>query len=205
MTRAEFFNTYFTGQKELNVMAAMGPTERAQFLSRVLGYEKLRSAQELVRDRRRLIARPADDPARDWTEFARAYEKWVPIFKQAGLEEIVITPEQRDAVSSRGWAFGYAAGSLVLVANLVLYTGHDGFGLEQRQGELGGVEHALDVDGLHPVPLRLAGRAEDAAARHAESSVRWADLEVAPQPFGRGAQPSADALGRKKHLVRGFF
>src|SRR5208282_3786152 len=25
MTRAEFFNTYFTGQKELNVMAAMGP------------------------------------------------------------------------------------------------------------------------------------------------------------------------------------
>jgi exonuclease SbcC len=56
MSRAEFFNTYFTGQKELNVMAAMGPSERAQFLSRVLGYEKLRTAQQLVRDRRRLIA-----------------------------------------------------------------------------------------------------------------------------------------------------
>jgi exonuclease SbcC len=55
MSRAEFFNTYFTGQKELNVMAAMGPSERAQFLSRVLGYEKLRTAQTLVRDRRRLI------------------------------------------------------------------------------------------------------------------------------------------------------
>jgi exonuclease SbcC len=55
MTRAEFFNTYFTGQKELNVMAAMGPSERAQFLSRVLGYEKLRAAQALVRERRRLI------------------------------------------------------------------------------------------------------------------------------------------------------
>jgi exonuclease SbcC len=55
MTRAEFFNTYFTGQKELNVMAAMGPSERAQFLSRVLGYEKLRAAQTLVRERRRLI------------------------------------------------------------------------------------------------------------------------------------------------------
>ncbi|MGW5617765.1 MFS transporter [Streptomyces sp. NPDC003877] len=40
-------------------------------------------------------------------------------------------PEQRDAVSSRGWAFGYAAGSLVLVVNLVLYTGHDGFGLSE--------------------------------------------------------------------------
>ncbi len=55
MTRAEFFNTYFTGQKELNVMAAMGPSDRAQFLSRVLGYEKLRAAQTLVRDRRRLV------------------------------------------------------------------------------------------------------------------------------------------------------
>ena len=55
MSRSEFFNTYFTGQKELNVMAAMGPSERAQFLSRVLGYEKLRTAQTLVRDRRRLI------------------------------------------------------------------------------------------------------------------------------------------------------
>ena len=55
MTRSEFFNTYFTGQKELNVMAAMKPSERAQFLSRVLGYEKLRGAQELVRERRKMI------------------------------------------------------------------------------------------------------------------------------------------------------
>jgi exonuclease SbcC len=59
MTRAEFFNTYFTGQKELNVMAAMGPSERAQFLSRVLGYERLRSAQALVRDRRKLVTAEA--------------------------------------------------------------------------------------------------------------------------------------------------
>lgn len=43
----------------------------------------------------------------------------------------IAPPEQRDAVSSRGWAFGYAAGSLVLVANLVLYTGHDSFGLSE--------------------------------------------------------------------------
>lgn len=56
MTRAEFFNTYFTGQKELNVMAAMGPSDRAKFLSRVLGYEKLRIAQDLVREHRRLSA-----------------------------------------------------------------------------------------------------------------------------------------------------
>ena len=52
MTREEFFNTYFTGQKELSVMAAMGPSERAQFLSHVLGYERLRSAQQLERTRK---------------------------------------------------------------------------------------------------------------------------------------------------------
>ena len=55
MSRTEFFNTYFTGQKELDVMAAMGPSERAKFLSRVLGYERLRVAQDLVKDRRREI------------------------------------------------------------------------------------------------------------------------------------------------------
>ncbi|MEU9095628.1 MFS transporter [Streptomyces sp. NPDC087901] len=40
-------------------------------------------------------------------------------------------PEERDAVSSRGWAFGYTSGALVLVLNLILYTGHDSFGLSE--------------------------------------------------------------------------
>jgi len=52
MTREEFFNTYFTGQKELQFLAAMGPTERGRFLSQVLGYERLRRAQDLVRGRK---------------------------------------------------------------------------------------------------------------------------------------------------------
>jgi exonuclease SbcC len=55
MSRAEFFHTYFTGQKELSVMAAMSPTERAQFLSRVLGYDRIRAAQGLARERRKLV------------------------------------------------------------------------------------------------------------------------------------------------------
>ncbi|CAN5874683.1 hypothetical protein BH11GEM2_BH11GEM2_37030 [soil metagenome] len=59
MTREEFFNTYFTAQKELDVMAAMAPAERAQFLSRVLGYERLRDAQRLIRDRGRLVGAEA--------------------------------------------------------------------------------------------------------------------------------------------------
>jgi DNA repair protein SbcC/Rad50 len=52
MTREEFFNTYFTGQKELAVMAAMSSPERAQFLSRVLGYDRIRAAQDRLRERR---------------------------------------------------------------------------------------------------------------------------------------------------------
>src|SRR6476620_3828893 len=59
MSREEFFNTYFTGQKELDVMAAMAPSERAQFLSRVLGYERLRVAQRLVRERARELSAEA--------------------------------------------------------------------------------------------------------------------------------------------------
>ncbi|MFF1381325.1 MFS transporter [Streptomyces sp. NPDC058308] len=43
----------------------------------------------------------------------------------------IAPPEERDAVSSRGWAFGYAAGALVLVANLVLFLGHEGFGVSE--------------------------------------------------------------------------
>jgi exonuclease SbcC len=59
MSHDEFFNTYFTGQNELSVMAAMGPSERAQFLSRVLGYERLRTAQGFARDHRKAIVAEA--------------------------------------------------------------------------------------------------------------------------------------------------
>lgn len=43
----------------------------------------------------------------------------------------IATPDERDTVSSRGWAFGYTSGALVLVLNLVLYQGHDTFGLSE--------------------------------------------------------------------------
>lgn len=59
MSHQEFFNTYFTGQKDLSKMAGMAPAERAQFLSRVLGYERLRTAQMLARERRKVIVAEA--------------------------------------------------------------------------------------------------------------------------------------------------
>ncbi|MCH0542206.1 MFS transporter [Streptomyces sp. MUM 203J] len=43
----------------------------------------------------------------------------------------IAEPDERDAVSSRGWAFGYVAGALVLVLDLVLYGSHASFGLSE--------------------------------------------------------------------------
>ena len=52
MIRDEFFNTYFTGQKELAVMADLSGPARADFLNRVLGYERLRTAQDFLKEER---------------------------------------------------------------------------------------------------------------------------------------------------------
>jgi DNA repair protein SbcC/Rad50 len=52
MTREEFFNTYFTGQKELAIMASMSAPDRARFLSRVLGYDRLAAAQVRLKEAR---------------------------------------------------------------------------------------------------------------------------------------------------------
>ena len=42
-------------------------------------------------------------------------------------------PDKRDTVSSRGWAFGYAGGGLLLLLNLVLYAGYETFGVTQGE------------------------------------------------------------------------
>ena len=49
MTKDEFFNTYFTGQKELNFLGNQKPLERRKFISKVLNYEKIREIQEQIR------------------------------------------------------------------------------------------------------------------------------------------------------------
>lgn len=43
----------------------------------------------------------------------------------------IATPEERDGVSSRAWAMGYAGGIILLVANLVLFLGHESFGISE--------------------------------------------------------------------------
>lgn len=39
---------------------------------------------------------------------------------------------ERDAVSSRGWAFGYIGGGVLLLVNLAMVLGHDAIGLDQE-------------------------------------------------------------------------
>jgi len=43
----------------------------------------------------------------------------------------ISTEEERDRASSRGWAWGYLGGGVLLALNLVLFLGHDSFGLSK--------------------------------------------------------------------------
>ncbi|MCW2757084.1 MAG: transporter [Nocardioidaceae bacterium] len=43
----------------------------------------------------------------------------------------ISTEDERDDASSRGWAFGYLGGGLLLLVNLVMFLGHDSFGLSK--------------------------------------------------------------------------
>ncbi len=43
----------------------------------------------------------------------------------------ISTAEERDDASSRGWAWGYLGGGVLLALNLVLFLGHDSFGLSK--------------------------------------------------------------------------
>lgn len=44
----------------------------------------------------------------------------------------IATPDERDGVSSRGWAIGYLGGGLLLALNLAMVTAHEAFGLDQE-------------------------------------------------------------------------
>jgi exonuclease SbcC len=70
MTRDEFFNTYFTGQKELAIMAAMSGPDRARFLSRVLGYERLAAAQVRLKETRTALRASCETAERGLVDLA---------------------------------------------------------------------------------------------------------------------------------------
>ena len=44
----------------------------------------------------------------------------------------IATPDERDPVSSRAWAFGYLGGGVLLAVNLALVLGHDSVGVSEQ-------------------------------------------------------------------------
>ncbi|WP_330237981.1 MFS transporter [Streptomyces sp. NBC_00525] len=92
----------------------------------------------------------------------------------------IAEPDERDDVSSRGWAFGYTSGALVLVLNLVLYSGHDSFGLSESEA----VRICLASAGVWwgvftVIPLRrLRDRKVAAGGRGAPVGSGWRQLRA---------------------------
>lgn len=73
----------------------------------------------------------------------------------------ISTEDERDLVSSRGWAFGYLGGGLLLLLNLVMVLGHDSFGLSKAMSvRLSLLSAAVWWAGFTIIPfLRLRDRA----------------------------------------------
>ncbi|MGZ6745362.1 MAG: MFS transporter [Nocardioides sp.] len=67
----------------------------------------------------------------------------------------ISTEDERDRVSSRGWAWGYLGGGLLLLVNLVVFLGHDTFGLSKGMSvRLSLLSAALWWAGFTIIPFR---------------------------------------------------
>ena len=189
MTREEFFNTYFTGQKDLAVMAAMSAPERAQFLSRVLGYDRLRAAQDRLREKRsalraRLDAlraglpdlaelEEAEQRAAQRLELARAGEATAALASEAAEKRLAeIRPRWEELQQLRETALALEA-EIRLAEHQANAAAHRIAQLEQETLELRAAKRQLDKLGreLNSLPsLReevkvLESQAQSEAAR----------------------------------------
>ncbi|MEV8327581.1 MFS transporter [Kitasatospora sp. NPDC056731] len=114
------------------------------------------------------------------------------------------TPDERDAVSSKGWAYGYAGGGLLLIANLALFQGHDALGLSSGTA----VRICLASAGLWwalftIVPmLRLPSRAGAAPGRTPVVSGRTA--ATSDRPAATPDRPAAGSLRELARTLRGM-
>ena len=105
MTHEEFFNTYFTGQKELAVLANASRPDRAAFLSRVLGYERLRLAQERVREKRSALSHEVDGletglpPRSELQKERREAEKRLTAARRTATEAETARKKAQDALT----------------------------------------------------------------------------------------------------------
>lgn len=98
------------------------------------------------------------------------------VFYNAFLPDIS-SPDQRDTVSSRGWALGYLGGGLLLVINLALFLNADKFGLTAG----------------HAVRISMAS-----------AGLWWAIFTVIPLLALRPRQPRKKLPPGERYLTVGF-
>ncbi|UCC71187.1 MAG: SMC family ATPase [Gemmatimonadota bacterium] len=102
MTRGEFFNTYFTKQKDLQFLASVGSAERARFLAQVLGYERLKKSQDLVRQQRNVLKAQVEElrrALRDPDEIKREREEAEERLKAATSQQAEAQGRRNDAAA----------------------------------------------------------------------------------------------------------
>ena len=111
-----------------------------------------------------------------------------------GILVRIAAPDDRDRVSSRGWALGYLGGGLLLALNLVLMTGYESFGISYglairlsllSAGVWWGLFTIIPVLGLRSLPARavdeLQLRAEVRRNPLRQLANTFADLRNYPQ------------------------
>ncbi len=192
MSREEFFNTYFTGQKELAVMAAMSAPERAQFLSRVLGYDRIRAAQERLKEKRSALRARLDalrsslgDPAELEEGETRARERRAAAAAaESATAEVWAGVERRLAeLRPRAERLGQLREAALHLEAEIRVADHEATSLEQR------------VSGLQ----RQVAEAETAGARLVEVAA-----QLAPLPAMRIEAAALDALAEVHARRRGL-
>jgi len=166
MGRDEFFKTFFTGQKDLAVMAELGATERRRFLNRLLDYDRLTAAQKKARERRgglqealdQLLAGAPDPAALASARAARAAEH-----AEAGrkLEEAQEAQAAAKAASDQ---------HLPVFAGMKEYQERYRALRESRAVAAERVTHAVETTG------RLARERDEAAAAAAQRASQLEDL-----------------------------
>ncbi|WP_128427614.1 MFS transporter [Streptomyces cyaneus] len=110
----------------------------------------------------------------------------------------IAPPEERDAVSSRGWAFGYASGSLMLIVNLALYLAHDSFGVSESMA----VRICLASAGLWWGAFTLIPllRLHDRRSAKAAATASGTNEETAKKPTAPGfRQLAATVRDMRRH------
>ena len=85
---------------------------------------------------------------------------------------LIADESERDRVSSRGWAFGYLGGGVLLVVNLVVFLFHDGFGLTESMAvRLSMLSAAIWWAAFTVIPFRRLSRYAPAARLPEEGGV----------------------------------